>query len=276
MFLPRQEIIRSTLKSPCKYSRLGTFSFSSSSERSFLVKNCLKSIGLAFRLRTLLVAIVSAILTRFNNIYCACALKFADQKIYMRADANVAYFWPWGSCARVLNFPAHHFTRCWHFAKISDLLFRSFVGSALIMHNFSSMQRLHRFPPDVYAGARFKIDQDMENFWWFFFNFHINLDSSVSFSYLIRLNDFLWLLYLSLNRFAVIPMYSLISPSNDFTSALYTMELDRQLLLRGQSVRFLQLQFHQVRCNKTATARNVLIALLATTAYPIPLYTKPK
>jgi hypothetical protein len=83
----------------------------------------------------------------------------------------------------------------------------------------------------------------MENFWWFFFNFHINLDSSVSFSYLIRLNDFLWLLYLSLNRFAVIPMYSLISPSNDFTSALYTMELDRQLLLRGQSVRFLQLQF---------------------------------
>ncbi len=136
-----------------------------------------------------------------------------------------------GSCARVLNFPAHHFSRCRHFAKISDLLFRSFVGSALIMHNFSSMQRLHRFPPDVYAGARFKIDQDMENFWWFFFNFHINLDSSVSFSYLIRLNDFLWLLYLSLNRFAVIPMYSLISPSDDFTSALYTMELDRQLLL---------------------------------------------
>ncbi len=148
-----------------------------------------------------------------------------------------------GSCARVLNFPAHHFSRCRHFAKISDLLFRSFVGSALIMHNFSSMQRLHRFPPDVYAGARFKIDQDMENFWRFFFNFHINLDSSVSFSYLIRLNDFLWLLYLSLNRFAVIPMYSLISPSDDFTSALYAMELDRQLLLRGQSVRFLQLQF---------------------------------
>ena len=50
---------------------------------------------------------------------------------------------------------------------------------------------------------------------------HIYFDSSVSFSYRIRLKDFLWLRYLSLNEFAVMPMYSFFKPSSrDVTTAL--------------------------------------------------------
>ena len=55
------------------------------------------------------------------------------------------------------------------------------------------------------------------------------LESSVSFSFFLCLNDLLCVLYLSLDFVPVIPIYETCSFSED-SVALYVMQLDRQFL----------------------------------------------
>ena len=67
------------------------------------------------------------------------------------------------------------------------------------------------------------------------FNFHTYFESPVSFSYLGLLNDFLWFPYLSLNLFALMPIYSLISLSSFLVvTALYTMLFVKHFFSSGQ------------------------------------------
>ena len=75
----------------------------------------------------------------------------------------------------------------------------------------------------------------MRNFEFLFLNFQTYIESSVSFSYFLWLNDLFWLLYLSLNVVLVNPMYATCSFSAD-TVALYTIQLERHIPSSGHLV----------------------------------------
>ena len=77
---------------------------------------------------------------------------------------------------------------------------------------------------------------------FFFFRFHIYLESSVSFSYFWLRKDLVWFRYLSLKGPPVLPMYVLVTFWCDI-DALYITAGVRQFPRRGQSALALQLQF---------------------------------
>ena len=91
-----------------------------------------------------------------------------------------------------LNRPAWNLRACTHFMKISLRLFKLDLELYLrSICNFSSKHKLQLFPPALIELARDKMDHLILNCSLFSFNFQTCLESSVSFSYLISLNDFL-------------------------------------------------------------------------------------
>ena len=77
---------------------------------------------------------------------------------------------------------------CLHLDKTSVLLFKV-CFPAFKMQNFSARQRLHCFPPLLYAFARFKIDHLILYFVFASFNSHMYLDSDVLDAYFLLLSD---------------------------------------------------------------------------------------
>ena len=90
--------------------------------------------------------------------------------------------------------------------KSSDLLFNVLSLFDFNIKIFSSKHMSDDLPPAVYAGTRLIIGHLMLNDLPFSFKLQAYFDSSVSFAYFAFVNDFLWLLYCSLNGPAVIPM----------------------------------------------------------------------
>ena len=75
------------------------------------------------------------------------------------------------------------------------------------MQSFSARQRLHCFPPLLYAFARFKIDHLIVYFVFASFNSLMYLESTVLNAYFLLLNDCWWLRNLVLNSPSVMPIY---------------------------------------------------------------------
>ena len=88
---------------------------------------------------------------------------------------------------------------CRHLLTSSVLLFNSPRGSARIMIVFSERHRSHILEPFLYGIARVTMLQTILCSMFSVFNFQINFDNSVSCLYFSCRNDFVWLLYRSLN-----------------------------------------------------------------------------
>ena len=87
---------------------------------------------------------------------------------------------------------------CLHLDKTSVLLFKV-CFPAFKMQNFSARQRLHCFPPILYAFTRFKIEHLILYFVFASFNSHMYLDSDVLDVYFLLLSEWWWLRNLVLN-----------------------------------------------------------------------------
>ena len=99
---------------------------------------------------------------------------------------------------------------CLHLLTSSFRLFkRLFFSLNLIISSFSLVHKLHNLVFLLYPADFFKIFHLIEYSILFDFKFQINLDSSVSFSYLILLKLLTWFLYLVLN-FSAAPIYVIL------------------------------------------------------------------
>ena len=97
-----------------------------------------------------------------------------------------------------------------HFVMISERRF-STLSLLVIIASFSSRQRLHIPLFLLYVFDFFMTSHLILCCMFFFFKSHIYFESSVSFSYLWCLKDFVWFLCLSLKVPPVLPMYAFVS-----------------------------------------------------------------
>ena len=127
-------------------------------------------------------------------------------------------------------------------------LFKVAMCGLDIIKNFSEMHKLHRLVRVVYALAFARIFHVIVKCFFFSFNCHRYLLSSVSFFLFSCLNDIWWFLHLVLNSVAVRPInvsvFSLV-----VTLAWYTTSFSKHSPFNGHSSAFLQLHvFVVVSC----------------------------
>ena len=141
-----------------------------------------------------------------------------------------------------------YFRRCLQVDMSSLRLFKVAMCGLHIIKNFYEMHKLHRFVRVVYALAFAGIFHVIVKSFFFSFNCHRYLLSSVSFFLFSCLNDIWWFLHLVLNSVAVRPIYVSVF-SLVVTLAWYTTSLSKHSPFNGHSSAFLQLHvFAVVSC----------------------------
>ena len=110
-----------------------------------------------------------------------------------------------------------YFRRCLQVDMSSLRLFKVAMCGLDIIKNFSEMHELHRLVRVVYALAFARIFHVIVKSFFFSFNCHRYLLSSVSFFLFSCLNDIWWFLHLVLNSVAVEYLWQLKEKKKDFT-----------------------------------------------------------